>query len=159
MPSKSRDEKTRTSGLPLPKRTLYLAELRPGARLPPSELCGGSLSMTVRAADLTLREFGAESFPAHAIANHDADVAFFFPSNMIEVENAEIALAALDATTSLKVFDHPFPVSLYISTPVDGAPRHVSLSVPTIVGLSILTSAGAAVAITVRATCGHRVAR
>jgi hypothetical protein len=78
---------------------------------------------------------------------------------MVEVENAKIVLAALDATASLKVFDHPFPVSLYVPTPIDAAPRHVGLTVPTIVGLAVFVLTGPTVAVAVRATRGYRVAR
>ena len=109
--------------------------------------------------DLTLREFGADSCPAHAVADHDADVAFFFPANMIEIENAKIVLTALDATASLEVFDHPFPVSLYVSTPVDSAPCHVGLTVQTIVGLVVFALTGPTGAVTIRAALGNRIAR
>jgi hypothetical protein len=56
---------------------------------------------------------------------------------MVEVENAKIVLAAFDATASLKVHDHPLPISLDVLTPVDASPRHVGLTVPTIGGLAL----------------------
>ncbi|HEY2475321.1 MAG TPA: hypothetical protein VGI19_11015 [Candidatus Cybelea sp.] len=53
--------------------------------------------MAVRAADLTLREFCLDSFPAHTAAYHHANVVAFCTGHVIEFQDANVVFAAPDA--------------------------------------------------------------
>jgi hypothetical protein len=61
--------------------------------------------MAVCAANLTFGDFSGDPLPAHTIAEHGADVTLLVASSVVEIKNAWIALAAIDAVSSAHVFD------------------------------------------------------
>ena len=85
------------ANLPLPKRALYQAELRPDATAPPTKLTCSFAAMTVRATHLTFRDFRFNPSPTETPNNHNANVVMLLSSDVIEIQHAEIALSTIGA--------------------------------------------------------------
>ena len=63
--------------------------------------------MTVRAADLTLRDFSNYPLPRRSYANQGADVRLFRASYVIELKNSHIGFTAVNAMMRAKILCTP----------------------------------------------------
>lgn len=157
MPSKPRDDRGRTCDLPHPKRTLYLAELRPASR--PAKHFDGSPTMTICTTYFTLRHLPGNPLPCPSALNRRADVKLFFAPHVIELQYTCVGLSAVHAGMQGKVFLDEFAVTYLIASLVHAAAMVVNLHVPAIVGLAVFALTGTAVAITIRAAHGNCITR
>lgn len=89
--------------LPLPKRALYQAELRPESASPPAELFCSSASMAIRTAYVTFGDLHFNPSPTTPVSKHYADVVSLLASHVIEVENQRINFTAINARVSLQI--------------------------------------------------------
>ena len=93
--------------LPLPKRALYQAELRPVSYTPPSELMRRLAAVTVRAANDTFGDLGDDPVSSPSPPYHVSYVVDFSPTHMVKFQNDRIHFATIDAALATQIFGQP----------------------------------------------------
>jgi hypothetical protein len=78
--------------------------------------------MTVRAADLTLRDFSYYPLPCHSNPDQSVDVRFFNAPHVIELKDTHIGFSAIDAMMSGEVLRHCAPISCAVARRIYHAP-------------------------------------
>src|SRR5579871_2422360 len=103
--------------LPLPKRALYQAELRPDAM--PSQLLDRLSPMAICAADFTLRDFQKYPLPRPTLPNQITYVSIFFATDVVELQNARIGFSAIHTRMRRQILGDISAVTYAVSGHID----------------------------------------
>lgn len=93
--------------------------------------------MTVRAANLTLRDFPNYPLPCRSHTNQSANVRLFRASYMIELQDAHIGFTAINAVMRGEVLRHSMAIARAVARGVYHPPLIMECLVSTIMTLAI----------------------